>query len=416
MKGYFSQLALSTGISPGGSGDANASAAARIAGGRPEGREQMAPLEIAAVSFTTPSEPANPTGFASNSDVDATAPTAATSATSTASPGRSPADVSDVKPGNANAAATSTEVTPRISFAGVQTRFVDAATSAGDLQPGPTDRADRRDAPPERSPAGVRRIVPSSGDAASLDQTSEGPSLQTRNAGSDRAPRLEADTIVELPSQTTAAEPRIQFTYSDSTTPATQSEQSPRGPQIEFSSGASPAAEWPAESLERVEIFERPSATLRQPRDLTDQVEPETAGQAATQSREGSRGELVRTERSSPEAVVRNYMKEVRAWVAGAPTQDESAPELSDWLEAPQARRDVFAFEHERDATAFPHQQSAEPQVQDVSLSIGNISVVIEEPQSNAPAPIAAPPAAERSHGRTDREPTSLSRYYLSPW
>lgn len=110
-------------------------------------------------------------------------------------------------------------------------------------------------------------------------------------------------------------------------------------------------------------------------------------------------------------------MKEVRAWVAATPTIDESASQQDDRAEALQERRDVLAFEHETNAASFArNDRTEEPRVQDVSLSIGNISIVIEEPKKDVSIPAAAPPSVERSQERTGSEPTSLSRYYLRTW
>jgi hypothetical protein len=119
--------------------------------------------------------------------------------------------------------------------------------------------------------------------------------------------------------------------------------------------------------------------------------------------------------RSEQEAAIHNYMKEVRAWVAASPT-DEGTLEQDDWSNVRAELGNVFSFEPETNAASDSgHELSADPGVNDLSLFIGNISIVIEEPQKTAPPP-ATPPPTERSPVETASEPTSLSRYYLRPW
>ena len=55
-------------------------------------------------------------------------------------------------------------------------------------------------------------------------------------------------------------------------------------------------------------------------------------------------------------------------------------------------------------------------EVQDLSLSIGTISIVIEEPAQTVPAAIPAPPRADGLPEPPASQPTRLSRYYLRPW
>ena len=51
-----------------------------------------------------------------------------------------------------------------------------------------------------------------------------------------------------------------------------------------------------------------------------------------------------------------------------------------------------------------------------MNLSIGTISIVIEEPKPAAATVIAPTPAAHAPQPQTQHEPISLSRYYLRSW
>ena len=53
--------------------------------------------------------------------------------------------------------------------------------------------------------------------------------------------------------------------------------------------------------------------------------------------------------------------------------------------------------------------------VQETSLSIGSINIVIEDPKPNVMT-IAPAPGAPAAQPQPQSEPTSLSRYYLQRW
>ena len=122
-----------------------------------------------------------------------------------------------------------------------------------------------------------------------------------------------------------------------------------------------------------------------------------------------------RAERSDREVIVRNYLKEVRAWVAATPETDESLFDRQPQSE-PQRSDDVFALERETEAPprTTPGELRA-PEAQYLNLSIGTISIVIEEPQRSVVAPVVAPPTVAHAP-ETRSEPTRLSRYYLRSW
>jgi hypothetical protein len=73
----------------------------------------------------------------------------------------------------------------------------------------------------------------------------------------------------------------------------------------------------------------------------------------------------------------------------------------------------------ERGATAaapVPRHDAEEPELQDLSLSIGTISIVIEEPRKEVQIQQAPPANPKRVLDRTTNESTDLSRYYLRSW
>jgi|GEM_PF-3876280 len=116
-------------------------------------------------------------------------------------------------------------------------------------------------------------------------------------------------------------------------------------------------------------------------------------------------------------ATVQHYLKEVMEWISAPPEIDESELEQTHRtkiLRAPESENN-FALEHERDAAAVARPAHArEPEVQDLNLSIGTISIVIEEPKAAAAPALPAPvQRAESSHAPARRESPSLSRYYL---
>jgi hypothetical protein len=114
------------------------------------------------------------------------------------------------------------------------------------------------------------------------------------------------------------------------------------------------------------------------------------------------------------EVLVRQYLREVRAWVAASPMPDDETVFESRSIDK---QPETVAFTVERDSipTAQPDQRD-QIDVHDMNLSIGNISIVIEEPQPLAAAVIAPTPSAPPPQPQTRPEPTSLSRYYLRSW
>ena len=112
------------------------------------------------------------------------------------------------------------------------------------------------------------------------------------------------------------------------------------------------------------------------------------------------------------EVLVRQYLREVREWVAASPdTEVFESPALA--VQKPESV--AFTVERESIPTIQPELRD-QIDVHDMNLSIGNISIVIEEPSPAAAAVIAPPPTPPPAQPQTRREPTSLSRYYLRSW
>ena len=118
------------------------------------------------------------------------------------------------------------------------------------------------------------------------------------------------------------------------------------------------------------------------------------------------------------EILVRQYLREVRAWVAAPPIEIPDVPEHQ------LAQENSASAWQPENTTTFnrePLQPSAQTtqrtdlDVQETSLSIGTISVVIEDPKPAA-ATIAPLPTAPVAQPQTQPEPISLSRYYLQRW
>ena len=140
-----------------------------------------------------------------------------------------------------------------------------------------------------------------------------------------------------------------------------------------------------------------------------------------------------REQEDDGDTIMRGYLREVRAWVAASPTFEqpesfwdgdveralptERPRRVLDARAEPASRDDdSYAVGSERRAVASPAAPPAELEVQDLSLSIGTISIVVEEPVHVAPVAVPSPARADRSPAAPGPVPTRLSRYYLSRW
>jgi hypothetical protein len=106
-----------------------------------------------------------------------------------------------------------------------------------------------------------------------------------------------------------------------------------------------------------------------------------------------------------------NHLKEVIAWITSPPEEVDHPLQAFDAPEVQQTTSNVFIREQERSSRQAITPR--EPQVQDLSLSIGTISIVVEEPKQDHPVSLTPPPSTQTSPQPVAPEPTRLSRYYL---
>jgi hypothetical protein len=124
--------------------------------------------------------------------------------------------------------------------------------------------------------------------------------------------------------------------------------------------------------------------------------------------------------------MVHNYLKEVKAWVSAPPQLDQRQLEWqrdAEGLPAPHGAEqslatqgDAFALERAVQPAALRPTRPETLEAQDLNLSIGTISIVVEAPKQIAPAVLQAPARVDGPRERAASEPTRLSRYYLGRW
>jgi hypothetical protein len=209
--------------------------------------------------------------------------------------------------------------------------------------------------------------------------------------------------------------------------------------QEQFSEGEPP----PAQTEERSDTEQQPAGAevLATPPELAALVESHVAERSpvedppTAQPVAGDSGkprpigdkvpaDAPRDERWERERNVHRYLREVRAWVAEPP--EFPLPELERQLDTEPrpgghgaegitaGQSDVLAFEPEVQPAAPRTGAPGMLEVQDLNLSIGTISIVVEEPKQ-APA-LPVPPRVDRSPERPASGLTRLSRYYLGSW
>ena len=161
--------------------------------------------------------------------------------------------------------------------------------------------------------------------------------------------------------------------------------------------------------VEQVEVERAPQTQAPAPivKTVEQKVEPEATHEVS---------EVEVTNPVEREVMVRQYLREVRAWVAASPMPDDDiVSEAQSWSD-PQPESVAFTVGRESIPTAQPGTPD-QIDVHDMNLSIGNISIVIEEPNPPAAAAVIAPtPSVPPPQPQTRHEPVSLSRYYLRSW
>ena len=253
------------------------------------------------------------------------------------------------------------------------------------------------------------------------------PPTESTDVSHETVAQAKTDSLTEFPLRTFFEESRIRFTDSESKTDkprehsAEKQSAAMESEVVLFSDEVSQVAQKsvPREIIDRVANFESPVRQYGK-RDLLAQNRPgrgrEAEVQEPFQRTNGAEQTEPALDETDQELIVHNYLKEVRAWVAATPAIDEIELEQSNWAEV-QHSREALAREQETDVASFSQRDvTQEPAVQDLNLSIGSISIVIEEPKKDAPAPAPAPQRAEIAPARSASESTNLSRYYLRSW
>jgi hypothetical protein len=112
-----------------------------------------------------------------------------------------------------------------------------------------------------------------------------------------------------------------------------------------------------------------------------------------------------------PRRIFQDQLKEVIAWITSPPEEVEQS--TFEVVEMQHETSNVVIRERERPGSAERPSKASEPHVNDLSLSIGTISIVVEEPKQDFPVSIAPAPTTHTSPQPVAPEPTRLSRYYL---
>jgi hypothetical protein len=160
-----------------------------------------------------------------------------------------------------------------------------------------------------------------------------------------------------------------------------------------------------SESPEMVETIEIGQQSLN----------PAAAGISQPHERESAISDATARDPAVEKITFQDYLREVSVWIAAKPEIDDADLNRQQGLEARNKDGDRdLSLEHETNPAAprvLPHMR--EPELQDLSLSIGTISIVIEEPNQQVAIPSPPQPVAPIVTQERGREPTSLSRFYL---
>ena len=195
-------------------------------------------------------------------------------------------------------------------------------------------------------------------------------------------------------------------------------------PAVDRRSPSDESVEVPSDSIEivgRQSLAPHQQAQIRE----TQRTKAEDTGRSESRLNAGP-VEGGSEPRAEPETTFANFLKEVRAWVSAPPELDqpelewhregERSPAVLGAGQSVPAGRDVFALEREAPTTAHHSNQSDPLDAQELNLSIGTISIVVEAPTQIAPSVPQAPPRVDSPRERSASEPTRLSRYYLERW
>jgi hypothetical protein len=145
-------------------------------------------------------------------------------------------------------------------------------------------------------------------------------------------------------------------------------------------------------------------------REMTsDEDEPGRYSRSTQQSEAGL------DERVERQLVVRNYLKEISEWIS-TPVAAEEEPASFSSDDSGASAGDPARRAERMDISERDRWRASAPEQQDLTLSIGTIKIVVEEPRAQAAAPPAPPATTERTFERTTTAPADLSRYYINRW
>ncbi len=109
------------------------------------------------------------------------------------------------------------------------------------------------------------------------------------------------------------------------------------------------------------------------------------------------------------------YLKEVREWVAGTSRFNNEKIKNGDAIETKNMEKMILQSESEIPAASYPEpieqQERGEPEIHDFHLSIGTISLTIEEPQKGPQSKEL--PRIVNAKSREQKETSRLSRHYI---
>lgn len=114
-----------------------------------------------------------------------------------------------------------------------------------------------------------------------------------------------------------------------------------------------------------------------------------------------------------------DYLREVREWVSATPEADERAAIVEAEPQVVETdRRGVRTIAQTLEAARQNFaEREREREVQELNLSIGSISIVVEQPtQITQPLPAAQPTPERTASERAESGSTDLSRFYLRSW
>lgn len=274
----------------------------------------------------------------------------------------------------------------------------------------------------ERTPTGVEHIstdavgsVPAPGDTQGLERAHT--NLDSDQQSDFSRPQFFADATFEVttPGNPTGSKTRAE----EGSVPSAEMETGIVGPpRVVISEQISTRARTPGAKQipESVSALEERNAISEVERfDSPDRNQTRSgvpaSGRSALVAEQSETGLEEQIERQT---IVRNYLQEISEWIS-TPASPEAEPDSFISADSVASAEDQARRPARSNAT-LPARLRADAPEQDLSLSIGTIKIVVEEPRKEALAPPAPPAKPERTLERTTAVPTDLSRYYINRW